>query len=230
MSTVVFLLVVALVAALGIRHFVRTPASRLAEQLKVAGGAALLLAGVGLLFLRQFAIALPVAFAGLILLRRQATLRRSRPTGQSSSVRSAGLEMRLDHDSGEMDGRVLAGRHEGRRLSELSFDDLVQVDEDFRDDAESLRLLEGYLDRRYPGWRDDADADEAQRQRPPPRSGGMSTKEAYQILGLEPGAGAAEVRDAHRRLMKQVHPDRGGSDALAAKINEAKDRILGEHR
>ena len=58
----------------------------------------------------------------------------------------------------------------------------------------------------------------------------MSTKEAYQILGLEPGASTADVRDAHRRLIKQVHPDRGGSAALAAKINEAKDRILGTHR
>ncbi len=231
MSTAFLLLVAALAAGLAIWHFLRTPASRLAEQLKTAGGVALLLAGVGLLFMRQFVIAVPVAFAGLMLLRRQAALRRSGgSTGQSSSVRSAGLEMTLDHDSGEMDGRVLAGRHEGRRLSELSFDDLMQVGEDIRDDAESLRLLEGYLDRRYPGWRDDADADEAERESPPARSGGMSTKEAYQILGLEPGAGLAEVRDAHRRLIKQVHPDRGGSAALAAKINEAKDRILGEHR
>ena len=102
--------------------------------------------------------------------------------------------------------------------------------EDLRGDAESLRLLESYLDRAHPGWRDDADADQSERQSAAAAAGGMDAKEAYQILGLEPGASEAEVRDAHRRLMKQVHPDRGGSAALAAKINEAKDRILGKHR
>jgi hypothetical protein len=221
---------VALVLALLIRHFLTTPAGQLAQQLRLAGGAALLLAGVGLLFLRQFAIALPVGMAGLMLLRRHAALRRTGPTGQTSSVRSAGLEMTLDHDTGEMDGRVLAGRYEGRRLSELALADLLKVGDDMRGDAESLRLLESYLDRAHPGWRDDVHADARQRQGAPPRAGGMSTQEAYEILGLQPGASDAEVREAHHRLMKQVHPDIGGSSALAAKINEAKDRILGEHR
>ena len=138
--------------------------------------------------------------------------------------------MTLEHDTGEMDGRVLAGRHEGKRLSKLTLADLLQVGDDMRGDAESLRLLESYLDRAHPGWRDDVHADATQRQSAPPRPGAMSTQEAYEILGLQPGASAAEVRDAHRRLMKQVHPDIGGSSALAAKINEAKDRILGEHR
>jgi DnaJ-domain-containing protein 1 len=138
--------------------------------------------------------------------------------------------MSLDHDTGEMDGRVLAGRYEGRRLSELRLSELLEIREDFRDDPESSRLLEGYLDRAHSGWRDDAQADATGRQGPPPSTGGMDTKEAYQILGLETGASETEVRAAHRRLMKQVHPDRGGSAALAAKINEAKDRILGKHR
>jgi len=218
------------VMALFIRHFLNTPASRLAQQLRVAGGAALVAAGIGLLFMRQFAYAVPVGAAGLMMLRRHAALRQTGPTGQTSSVRSAGLEMSLDHDTGEMDGRILAGRHEGKMLSELALDDLMQVGDDMRGDAESLRLLESYLDRVHPGWRDDAHADETERKSAPPGTGGMSTKEAYEILGLQPGASAAEVRDAHRRLMKQVHPDIGGSAALAAKINEAKDRILGEHR
>lgn len=229
MSRVVLLLVAALVLALAARHFLTTPPARLAQQLRMVGGAALLAAGVGLLFLRQFAIALPVGMAGLMLLRRHAALRPAGPSGQSSTVRSAGLEMTLDHDSGEMDGRVLAGRHEGRQLSELSLNELMEVGDDIRGDAESLRLLESYLDRVHSGWRDDVHADDTRGKSTPPGAGGMSTKEAYQILGLEPGASAADVREAHRRLIKQVHPDRGGSAALAAKINEAKDRILGEH-
>jgi hypothetical protein len=230
MRILIVLLVGLAVLALLVRHFVRTPASDLAQQLRMGGGAALLATGVGLLFLRQYAIALPVGVAGLIMLRRHAALRSAGRSGQTSSVRSAGLEMSLDHDSGDMDGRVLAGRHEGRRLSELGLGELLEVGDDVRGDAESLRLLESYLDRTHPGWRDDVHADETRRKSAPAGAGGMSTKEAYQILGLEPGASTEEVRDAHRRLMKQVHPDRGGSAALAAKINEAKDRILGEHR
>jgi hypothetical protein len=157
-------------------------------------------------------------------------MRSTAGTGQTSSVRGAGLEMHLDHDTGDMDGKVLAGRYEGRKLSELALTELIEVAEDFRDDPESSRLLEGYLDRAHAGWRDDAQADDARRKSATSASGGMDPKEAYEFLGLQPGASDAEVRAAHRRLMKQVHPDRGGSAALAAKINEAKDRILGKHR
>jgi hypothetical protein len=230
MNALPLLVGVALIVLLFARHFMTTPAERLAQQMRVAGGAALLVLGVGLLFMRQFAIALPVGFAGLMLLRRHASLRQSDSAGQTSTVRSGSLEMTLEHDSGDMDGRVLAGRHAGKMLSQLGLPQVLEVAEDIRGDAESLRLLEGYLDRSHPGWRDDVHADQTERKSAAASSGGMNTKEAYEILGLEPGADAAEVRDAHRRLMKQVHPDRGGSAALAAKINEAKARILGEHR
>jgi DnaJ-domain-containing protein 1 len=214
-----------------LRHFLRTPAHDLARQLYMTAGIGLMAAGLGLLFVRQFALALPVGVAGFTLLRRHRAISATAAAGgQTSRVRAAGLEMHLDHDTGEMDGQVLAGRHQGKRLSELKLKELLETAEDFRGDGESLRLLESYLDRAHAGWRDDVHADETARQGASAATGGMDAKEAYQILGLEPGASETEVRDAHRRLMKQVHPDRGGSAALAAKINEAKHRILGKHR
>lgn len=216
--------------ALLLRHFLRTPPSDLVRQLYMTGGVVLMAAGVGLLFVRQFALGLPIGMAGFMLFRRHRAIRAVGGSGQTSTVRAAGVEMRLDHDSGAMDGQVLAGRHEGRQLSELDLGALLEVAEDVRGDAESLRLLESYLDRAHAGWRDDVHADDAAGKSAASASGGMDTKEAYEILGLAPGAGEEEVRDAHRRLIKQVHPDRGGSAALAAKINEAKDRILGKHR
>jgi DnaJ homolog subfamily C member 19 len=64
--------------------------------------------------------------------------------------------------------------------------------------------------------------------RPPPASAGskMTREEAYQVLGLEPGANEAAIRAAHHRLMRAAHPDSGGSDWLAARINQARDVLL----
>jgi hypothetical protein len=62
---------------------------------------------------------------------------------------------------------------------------------------------------------------------PPRRTGGPMTRdEAYQVLGLAPGANEADIRAAHRRLMRGAHPDSGGSDWLAARINQARDILL----
>ena len=230
MRIVLPLLLGLLFVAIIVRHFMRTPAHDLARQLYMTGGVALMVAGVGLLFVRQFALAVPVGMAGFMLFRRHRAMGSTTRTGHTSSVRSPGLEMRLDHDTGEMDGEILVGRYAERTLSDLGLKELLAAAEDFRGDPESSRLLEGYLDRAHPGWREDAQADNSSGKRAAAASGRMDTKEAYEFLGLQPGASDAEVRAAHRRLMKQVHPDRGGSAALAAKINEAKDRILGKHR
>lgn len=226
-------LLVLAVAALGLflllRVLLTASPANLARNLKIGGGLALLAAALGFLLARQVGLALPLAGLGLMLLGRARRGSASRSGGQQSHVRSAGLEMMLDHDTGEMDGRILAGRHEGRLLSELDRDALFEVAADFQDDADSLRLLEAYLDRAHAGWREDVDINADERTSAPAGSGPMSAEEAYEVLGLQPGASQAEVRQAHRRLIKQVHPDRGGSAALAAKINEAKDRLLRKH-
>ncbi|MCW5697984.1 MAG: DnaJ domain-containing protein [Bauldia sp.] len=150
--------------------------------------------------------------------------------GRKSTVRSRFIEATLDRDSGRLTGKVVEGTFEGRELDELSDDELRALEEELRDEADSRTLFEAYLDRRNPGWREDREPDAAAGPRGAPDAGAMTDEEAYQILGLAPGAGDAEIRAAHRRLMKGVHPDHGGSSFLAARINEAKDRLLGKHR
>jgi hypothetical protein len=127
-----------------------------------------------------------------------------------------------------MRGRILAGQHEGVPLEALDIATLVGLLAGI--DEESRALLAAYLDRRDPRWRENADGDATAGQGPPSRSGKMTPEEAYQILGLEPGASAAEIGRAHRTLMKKLHPDQGGSTYLAARVNEAKDILLRRHR
>ncbi len=57
----------------------------------------------------------------------------------------------------------------------------------------------------------------------------MTRQEAYEVLGLAPGASEVDIRAAHHRLMRTAHPDAGGSDWLAARVNMARDVLLGSH-
>jgi hypothetical protein len=154
-----------------------------------------------------------------------------RSSGQTSRVQSAFLDMTLEHDSGKLNGRIVAGEHAGRSLDEFDLGQLVAVGSAF--DAESLALLESYLDRRFPAWRESAQGERAGRQGGnvgAAASGKMTQQEAYQILGLQPGASEDDIGRAHRSLMKKLHPDQGGSTYLASRVNEAKDTLLQRHR
>jgi hypothetical protein len=154
--------------------------------------------------------------------------RTQKTAGQVSRVRSAFVEMELDHDTGRMRGRILAGRYEGTSLDALDVATIIgflsEVDE------ESRLLLAAYLDRRQPGWREHAQGDAAAGRERSTRRGPVTEEEAYQILGLQPGASIEEITRAHRNLMKKLHPDQGGSTYLAARVNEAKEVLLRRHR
>ena len=141
-----------------------------------------------------------------------------------SKVRSQYFAMTLDHDSGEVDGRVVAGHFAGRNLIDLDeFETRTLIDE-ITGDADSVSLLESWLDANRAGWREyfEQTANGSNEGSGPVDA----DAEAYAVLGLEPGATADDIRRAHRELMKGVHPDHGGSSYLASKINAARDRLL----
>ncbi|MCG6869001.1 MAG: molecular chaperone DnaJ [Gammaproteobacteria bacterium] len=145
-------------------------------------------------------------------------------SGRISKVRTRFLSMTLDHDSGEIDGVIVSGSHQDRRLGELNRGVLTALFDEYQvSDEESASLLAAYLDKRFgEDWRSEPASGAA-------NTGGseMTREQAWEVLGLEPGAGREEIIDAHRRLMQKLHPDRGGSNYLAARVNLAKDILLG---
>ncbi len=151
-----------------------------------------------------------------------------RSSGNTSEVNSRLLKMVLDHDSGVMYGTVLGGPMQGRELGDLDEQEFIQLLQYCRhEDAESARLLEAYLDKRFGDrWRQDDPGPAGSQGAQQAASGPMNREEALQILGLADNPTEQQIIEAHRRLMQRLHPDRGGSDYLAAKINQAKDLLL----
>jgi len=144
--------------------------------------------------------------------------------GQKSQVEARYVRMELDHDSGEIDGTVLLGAHQGKRLSQLTLAQVLELYQSAAgDDRDSAALLEAYLDRVHGDWREQSNTGSAQDFTP---SAKMSRAEALEILGVTESATREEIIQAHRRLMQKLHPDRGGSTYLAAKINQAKDVLI----
>jgi hypothetical protein len=229
------LLALALVLWL-VKSFTKADPKYMIRIARTAGGI-VALAGAAFLGVRgQLAVAVPLGAAGLGLLGWVPTdwmpswmspILQQERSRKASSVRSNFLAVELDHDSGAMTGEIIAGRLAGTKLDQLELSTLVSLLGEF--DAESRDLLAAYLDRRHPRWREDAQGDAATGSGAA-RSGKMTKEEAYQILGLEPGASAEEISRAHRGLMKKLHPDQGGSTYLAARVNEAKEVLLRRHR
>lgn len=174
-----------------------------------------------------FLLALPLLFRVRQVRQAFDNLRGPTP-GKRSDIRTRFLHMTLDHDSGVLRGTVLDGTHRGRNLDEMTIEQLLDLLRECRvGDPESATVLETYLDRVHGAdWR--SRSGEGGAHSGEAAAGGTMTREqAYDILGLKPGASPDEIHEAHRRLLKVCHPDRGGSTWLAAQINLAKDLLLG---
>jgi hypothetical protein len=221
-----------------LRAYTRASPATLARLMKQAGGAGAI--ALGLFFILRGRID-----AGLFLISVGAWIvgamtrgvkRFGRAGPGVSRVRSAMIEMELDHASGAVRGVILAGRDEGKRLDALTKSALMELYRTCRSvDPDGARLLEVYFDRRFPGWRQtgdgrsDSGGADAGGVGPHRRSGTITEDEAYEILGLKKGAARQDIARAHRDLMKKLHPDHGGTTDLAARVNEAKEVLMRRH-
>lgn len=184
--------------------------------------------------------ALPALLPWIIRIRRAARTAKAfhrmsqrgggQSSGQASAVNTRHLHMELNHDTGQMWGTVVTGLHEGRELQDLQDEEILQLLAHYQaEDPESAQILAAYLDRERPDWRQSAGGghEETHSRQSAQQTGVMSRAEAYDVLGLEQGAPEDAIREAHRRLIAHLHPDKGGSTFLAAKVNQAKDVLLG---
>ncbi|HRF44923.1 MAG TPA: DnaJ domain-containing protein [Candidatus Competibacteraceae bacterium] len=151
---------------------------------------------------------------------------RGKDSSQQSAVRTRFLYMTLDHASGVMVGQIQEGCFAGRALHDLTLSELLTLWRECQVDSQSVAVLESYLDRHAEStWRERLH--DAGYRESPGSPGMMSQAEAYQILGLSPGATRVDIQSAYRRLIQRVHPDQGGSAYLAAQLNQARDLLLG---
>jgi hypothetical protein len=224
-----------LVALLGLSllllALVKASPATLASILRYGGIGLLLALGAVMTAAGRAGLGVALVALGVFLAGRALWSRRLKEARRRRSVvRTAALEMEVDHDTGVMEAMVLAGRSEGRALGQMSKSELMALHRELSTlDPESTQLLETYLDGRFPGWREHTKSNDRGRLACAPGSSPMTKEEAYKILGLEAGAAASDVREAHRRLLQCLEPDVGGASFLAARINQAKDILLSDH-
>jgi hypothetical protein len=235
-----------LIAALLILRFlISAQPSTIVRLIKAVIGLVLGLFGLMISMRGLFFFGGPVGIYGLLLLARalgwegmpglrlpglslDGAPRSSRSGGPASGVRTRFLDMTLDHHSGAMDGLIREGAFRGRQLSELSLEEAIELLREVRlEDPDSVRLVEAWLDREYPDWRDEAAGESGGAERSSAgRNGPMTRTEALRILELEGDPSSDEVREAYKRQMKKHHPDQGGTDEDAARLNAARDLLL----
>lgn len=225
----VILLALALFVLLNIISYMKRqpPAQRKALLLKyslyIIAALAILLAVTGRLHWIGAVIAASLPFIktfGLLAMRHlpfQNWLKQQKFANPVMTTRF--LRVVISVVSVQISGEVLAGQYKGATLESLSESQLQELLKNYQtEDPESARLISFYISKRFNQTN--------QQQSSSASSTQMSRREALQILGLDESADSKAVIKAHRSLMQKFHPDRGGSDYLAAKINQAKDFLL----
>lgn len=217
------------------RWYVAADPGQVRKVLLWSGATLVVLVAGFLLFTGRAAIAgaisaglLPIIWQIIRMSRGAGRIGRRR-SGQRSTVRTQFLDMALDHDSGALDGAVIAGRFEGRNLSDLDLPELIALWREVGSDAQSQQIMEAYLDREHgPDWRVQADGGSGSGAGAGRAgTGRMTMEDAREILGVGADASPDEIEAAYREAIKRNHPDAGGSSWLAAKINEARGLLLG---
>jgi len=230
-------LLILFLAMQAIRFAANARPDALIRATKTLGGV-LCFGAAGLLFIRGHTeMALGLAGAGLWLGGWAAApkwVEKLRAGRGQTLLRSAMVEIEFSPTRGAVNGHVLAGAFEGRQLNDMSTQELEALHRACAaSDPEGLRHLEIYFDGRFPGWRQagEGDANARDRDGRARSSGGpMTENEAYEVLGLQKGAARDDITRAHRTLMKKLHPDQGGTTALAARVNEAKEILMRRHQ
>lgn len=213
-----------------IKSFANAQPAQVRGLIRKLGGVAVLVFAGFMMLKGEINVAIPLFMLGLGLMGQQAMFPNGMPwqrktPGQASKVSTSIIAMQLDHDTGRMEGEVLTGAFKGRKLSSLSLAEAQALHAQCAAAPDQSRaLFEAWIERTHPDWR--AQWNSGGGHPATTTSTRMTRAEALAILGLKEGASQDDIRAAHRRLMKTAHPDLGGSDYLAAKINEAKEFLL----
>jgi len=213
-----------------VKSFANAQPAQVRGLIRKIGGVAVMAFGAFMMLKGEINVAIPLFMLGLGLMGQQAMFPNGMPwqrksPGQNSRVATSLISMLLDHDTGRMDGDVLAGPFKGRKLSSLTLQEAQALHAQCAAAPDQSRaLFEAWVERTHPEWRSQWGS--AAGHPAAAASQKMTRAEALAILGLKEGAKPDDIRAAHRRLMKTAHPDLGGSDYLAAKINEAKEYLL----
>ncbi len=218
---------------LTIKYMARADPKNIKKTMRNVGGAFAIFLSLILTLKGALPIAIPVFLFGLGILGLGHLAGIELPWASSRKITKSKIQTRilsvdLDHSDGKIQGTVISGQFNGQSLSQLNQTQLLDLlEECFAAGDQSPQLLQAYLDTTHPQWRQNYHGDTASTGPGYNNNAAMDEAEALAVLGLNNGASKKQIITAHRKLMKQYHPDHGGSDYLAAKINQAKDFLLG---